>query len=165
MITVGKAMKNERLSGDEGRRYAKAMVLKAEAQRRSTKVLITAMTCIAVLAFVAVTILAAIYVPQVAIYVPVLALALALALQQYTASFFAFFVITFSKIYDMGDRIRIGNTKGDVRHIGLLHTTLEEVGGGREIRRRADRQAAVRAQPHHTGPAGIELLQGLLDRP
>lgn len=28
----------------------------------------------------------------------------------------------------MGDRIRIGNTKDDVRHVGLLHTTLEEVG-------------------------------------
>jgi small-conductance mechanosensitive channel len=121
-------MKNERLSGDEGRRYARAMVLKAEAQRRSTKLLITVTTCVAVLAFVAVTILAAIYVPQVAIYVPVIALALALALQKYTASFFAFFVITFSKIYDLGDRIRIGETKGDVRHIGLLHTTLEEVG-------------------------------------
>jgi small-conductance mechanosensitive channel len=121
-------MKNERLSGDEGRRHARAMVLKAEKQRRSTKLLITVTTCVAVLAFVAVTILAAIYVPQVAIYVPVIALALALALQKYTASFFAFFVITFSKIYDLGDRIRIGETKGDVRHIGLLHTTLEEVG-------------------------------------
>jgi small-conductance mechanosensitive channel len=128
LITVGKAMKNERLSDDEGRRYAKAMVLKAEKQRRSTKLFITVMTCVAVLAFAAATILAAIYVPQVAIYVPVIALALALALQKYTASFFSFFVITFSKIYDMGDRIRIGNTKGDVRHIGLLHTTLEEVG-------------------------------------
>jgi len=128
LITVGKAMKNERLSDNEGRRYAKAMVLKAEAQRRSTKLFITVMTCVAVLAFAAATILAAIYVPQVAIYVPVIALALAVALQKYTASFFSFFVITFSKIYDIGDRIRIGNTKGDVRHIGLLHTTLEEVG-------------------------------------
>jgi small-conductance mechanosensitive channel len=104
------------------------MVLRADERRRSTKLLITVMTCVAVLAFVAATILAAIYVPQVAIYVPIIALALALALQKYTASFFAFFVITFSKIYDLGDRIRIGNTKGDVRHIGLLHTTLEEVG-------------------------------------
>jgi len=128
LITAGKAMKSERLSGDEGRRYVKAMVLKAEKQRRSTKLFITVMTCVAVLAFVAVTILAAIYVPQVAIYVPVIALALALALQKYTASFLAFFVITFSKIYDIGDRIRIGNVKGDVRHVGLLHTTLEEVG-------------------------------------
>jgi small-conductance mechanosensitive channel len=110
------------------RRTARFNALKAEAQRRNVNLITTIFTCTAVAIFVAVTILAAIYVPQVAIYVPIIALALALALQKYTASFFAFFVITFSKIYDLGDRIRIGNTKGDVRHIGLLHTTLEEVG-------------------------------------
>ena len=113
---------------DEGRRYARINALKAEAKRRNTSLVTTIITIAGILAFVAATILAAIYVPQVAIYVPFIALALALALQKYTASFFAFFVITFSKIYDLGDRIRIGNTKGDVRHIGLLHTTLEEVG-------------------------------------
>jgi len=113
---------------DISRRAAKFNALKAEAKRRNTSLITTIITCAAVLAFVAATILAAIYVPQAAIYVPFIALALALALQKYTASFFSFFVITFSKIYDLGDRIRIGNTKGDVRHIGLLHTTLEEVG-------------------------------------
>ena len=106
----------------------KINALKAEAKRRNVNLITTILTCAVVLAFVAATILAAIFLPQVAIYVPIIALALALALQKYTASFFAFFVITFSKIYDLGDRIRIGNTKGDVRHIGLLHTTLEEVG-------------------------------------
>src|SRR4030043_329666 len=110
------------------RRAAKVNALKAEARRRNTNLIPPVFTCTAIAIFVAITILAAIYVPQVAIYVPIIALALALALQKYTASFFAFFVITFSKIYDLGDRIRIGNTKGDVRHIGLLHTTLEEVG-------------------------------------
>jgi small-conductance mechanosensitive channel len=113
---------------DISRRAAKVNALKAQAQRRNVNLITTIFTCIAVAIFIAVTILAAIYVPQVAIYVPIIALALALALQKYTASFFAFFVITFSKIYDLGDRIRIGNTKGDVRHVGLLHTTLEEVG-------------------------------------
>ena len=72
--------------------------------------------------------MAAIYVPQVAIFVPIVALALAFALQRYIASFFSYFVIIFSKIYDMGDRIRIGDIKGDVRQIGLLTTTLAEVG-------------------------------------
>jgi small-conductance mechanosensitive channel len=123
-----KALNISRLPGDDGQRSLRAKALKAEAQRRNTNLITTVVTCAAVLAFVAATILAAIYVPQVAIYVPFIALALALALQKYTASFFSFFVITFSKIYDLGDRIRIGNTKGDVRHIGLLHTTLEEVG-------------------------------------
>jgi len=113
---------------DTIRRAEKINAIKAEAKRRNVNLITTILTCAAVLALVAATILAAIFLPQVAIYVPIIALALALALQKYTASFFAFFVITFSKIYDLGDRIRIGNTKGDVRHIGLLHTTLEEVG-------------------------------------
>ena len=113
---------------DTIRRAEKINAIKAEAKRRNINLITTILTCAAVLALIAATILAAIFLPQVAIYVPIIALALALALQKYTASFFAFFVITFSKIYDLGDRIRIGNTKGDVRHIGLLHTTLEEVG-------------------------------------
>jgi len=123
-----KATKSGNILTDTIQRAAKASALKAEAKRRNVNLVTTIVTCAVVLAFVAATILAAIFLPQVAIYVPIIALALALALQKYTASFFAFFVITFSKIYDIGDRIRIGNTKGDVRHIGLLHTTLEEVG-------------------------------------
>ena len=125
---MNQALTISRPSLDEGRRYARINALKAEAKRRNTSLVTTVITIAGILAFVAATVLAAIYIPQVAIYVPFIALALALALQKYTASFFAFFVITFSKIYDLGDRIRIGNTKGDVRHIGLLHTTLEEVG-------------------------------------
>lgn len=116
------------LSADDRRLFLRDRALKDEAQRRNISLITTIVTCVAVLTFVAATIAAAIYVPQVAIYVPIIAVALALALQKYTASFFAFFVITFSKIYDLGDRIRIGNIKGDVRHVGLLHTTLEEVG-------------------------------------
>ena len=117
-----------RLPGDKSQRSLKLNALKTERQRHNISLVTTIVTCAAVLVVVVVTILAAIYLPQVAIYVPIIALALALALQKYTASFLAFFVITFSKIYDLGDRIRIGNVKGDVRHIGLLHTTLEEVG-------------------------------------
>jgi small-conductance mechanosensitive channel len=83
---------------------------------------------ITVLVFIAITILAAIYLPQIVVYIPLLALGLALALQKYTASFIAYFVIIFAKLYDLGDRIRIQNVKGDVRNIGVLHTTLEEVG-------------------------------------
>ena len=94
----------------------------------TTKSLAAAATLVVVLALAASTVAAAIHVPNLAIWVPIIALALALALQKYVASFFAYFVITFSKIYDLGDRIRIGNIKGDVRHVGLLHTTLEEVG-------------------------------------
>jgi small-conductance mechanosensitive channel len=87
-----------------------------------------ALTTVLATALLAVTVIAAIYVPQVAIYIPIIALGLALALQKYTASFIAYFVVTFTRIFDIGDRIRIGNIKGDVRHVGLLHLTLEEVG-------------------------------------
>jgi small-conductance mechanosensitive channel len=91
--------------------------------------LLTAVVVLAVVAaLAAATVVAAIYVPQIAIWVPIITLGLALALQKYTASFLAYFAITFSGIYSLGDRIRIGNTKGDVRKVGLLHTTLEEVG-------------------------------------
>jgi small-conductance mechanosensitive channel len=93
---------------------------------------VTLLTAGALLAIVAalaaVAVIAAIRVPQIAIWVPIIALGLALALQKYTASFLAYFAINFSSIYGIGDRIRIGNIKGDVRHIGLIHTTLEEVG-------------------------------------
>jgi small-conductance mechanosensitive channel len=112
----------------EERRYARINALKAETKRRNASLISTILIFAGVLIIVAATVMAAIYVPQVAVYVPILAIGLALALQKYTASFFAFFVITFSKIYDLGDRIRIGNIKGDIRHIGLMHTTLEEVG-------------------------------------
>ncbi len=88
----------------------------------------TVVTIMVVLVLIAVTVVAAIYVPQVAIYVPIIALGLALALQKYTASLVAFFVISFSRIFEIGDRIRIGNIKGDVRHLGLIHIILEEVG-------------------------------------
>jgi small-conductance mechanosensitive channel len=80
------------------------------------------------LVIIGVSVLVAIYIPQMAIYVPLLTVGIALALQKYVASFAAFFVIIFSRIYDIGDRIRIGDVKGDVRSIGWLHSTLEEVG-------------------------------------
>jgi len=92
------------------------------------KLLTAVVAFIIVLVVAAGITVAAIYVPEVAVYVSVVTIGLALALQKYVASFFAYFIITFSRIYDLEDRIRIGNIKGDVRRVGLLHTTLEEVG-------------------------------------
>jgi len=83
---------------------------------------------IAVITLFGMSVLAAIFFPQVAIYIPIIAVGLAVALQKYTASLAAYFVIVATGIYDLGDRIRIGNIKGDVRSIGMLHTILEEVG-------------------------------------
>lgn len=81
-----------------------------------------------ILVFAAVLVVLSIYRPQVTVYMTILAIGLALALQKYIASLFAHFVIVFSQTYHPGDRIRIGSIKGDVRRVGLLHTTLEEVG-------------------------------------
>ncbi len=66
--------------------------------------------------------------PALSIYVSVLAIGLSLALQKYLASFAGYFVIMSSSVFDVGDRIRIGSTKGDVKHIGLFHVILDEVG-------------------------------------
>ena len=60
------------------------------------------------------------FVSNLAIYISIIAIGLALALQKYVASYFGYFVIVFSNMVHIGDRIRIGNFKGDVRHIGIF---------------------------------------------
>ncbi|MDD5312162.1 MAG: mechanosensitive ion channel [Dehalococcoidia bacterium] len=65
---------------------------------------------------------------NLAIYISIIAIGLALALQKYVASYFGFFIIVFSNMLHVGDRIRIGSYKGDVRHIGIFYLTLDEVG-------------------------------------
>jgi small-conductance mechanosensitive channel len=44
------------------------------------------------------------------------------------ASIAGAFSIGFSKLYTVGDRVQIGDTRGDVIDIGLLRTTLMETG-------------------------------------
>ena len=51
-----------------------------------------------------------------------------MALQDVLASIAGAFSIGFSKLYDVGDRVQIGDTRGDVIDIGLLRTTLMETG-------------------------------------
>src|ERR1700678_446849 len=59
----------------------------------------------------------------------------AVALQDLLASIAGAFSIGFSKLYVVGDRVQIGDTRGDVIDIGLLRTTLMEVGSwvGRDL--------------------------------
>src|SRR5277367_2093524 len=59
----------------------------------------------------------------------------AVALQDVLASIAGAFSIGFSKLYTVGDRVQIGETRGDVIDIGLLRTTLMEVGSwvGRDL--------------------------------
>jgi small-conductance mechanosensitive channel len=52
----------------------------------------------------------------------------AVALQDVVASVAGAFSIGFSKLYAVGDRVQIGDTRGDVIDIGLLRTTLMETG-------------------------------------
>jgi small-conductance mechanosensitive channel len=52
----------------------------------------------------------------------------AVALQDVLASIAGAFSIGFSKLYAVGDRVQIGDTKGDVIDIVLLRTTLMETG-------------------------------------
>ena len=80
-------------------------------------------------ALIAVAILAAVAVfSNLAIYISIIAIGLALALQKYVASYFGYFIIVFSNMLHEGDRIRIDSYKGDVRHIGIFYLTLDEVG-------------------------------------
>jgi small-conductance mechanosensitive channel len=52
----------------------------------------------------------------------------AVALQDVVASIAGAFSIGFSKLYAVGDRVQIGDTRGDVIDIALLRTTLMETG-------------------------------------
>jgi small-conductance mechanosensitive channel len=52
----------------------------------------------------------------------------AVGLQDVLASFAGAFSIGFSKLFAVGDRVQIGDTRGDVIDIGLFRTTLMETG-------------------------------------
>lgn len=88
---------------------------------------------ISIVAFSFGVLLIPIFQPSLGVYVSVAAVGLAVALQKYVASFAGYFVLRLSRLFDVGDRIRIGNIKGDVRHIGLLHFILDEVGEGEKF--------------------------------
>ncbi len=53
---------------------------------------------------------------------------IAFALQEVIASFAGWFAISFAKFYKTGDRVQLGGIKGDVIDVGILRTTLMELG-------------------------------------
>ena len=53
---------------------------------------------------------------------------IAFALQEVIASIAGWFAITFANFYKTGDRVQLGGIKGDVIDIGVLRTTVMEVG-------------------------------------
>ncbi|MEP7327372.1 MAG: mechanosensitive ion channel domain-containing protein [Gemmatimonadota bacterium] len=52
----------------------------------------------------------------------------AFALQEVIASVAGWFAVTFSNFYNPGDRVQLGGIKGDVIDIGILRTTVMELG-------------------------------------
>jgi small-conductance mechanosensitive channel len=52
----------------------------------------------------------------------------AVASQKAILSFAGYFVVVFGKVYDIGDRIQLGDVRGDVLDIGLFKTTVMEMG-------------------------------------
>jgi len=53
---------------------------------------------------------------------------IAFALQEVVASFAGWFAISFAGFYRTGDRVQLGGIKGDVIDVGVLRTTLMEIG-------------------------------------
>jgi len=53
---------------------------------------------------------------------------IAFALQEVIASFAGWVALAFGRFYSTGDRVQLGGIKGDVIDIGILRTTLMEVG-------------------------------------
>ena len=53
---------------------------------------------------------------------------IAFALQELIASVAGWFAIAFARFYKTGDRVQLGGIKGDVLDIGMLRTTLMEIG-------------------------------------
>jgi small-conductance mechanosensitive channel len=102
---------------------------------------------VAVLAFLLGVLLIPVFRPDLTVYVTVAALGFAVALQKYVTSFAGYFVLRLSRLFDVGDRVRIGNSKGDVRHLGLLHFILDEVGEGEKFG--GERTGRILHVPNH----------------
>ena len=64
----------------------------------------------------------------VTVFLGVAGAGIAFALQEVIASAAGFMVIHFSNFYKVGDRVLVGGIKGDVIDIGILRTTLMEIG-------------------------------------
>jgi small-conductance mechanosensitive channel len=63
------------------------------------------------------------------VFLGVIGAGVAIALQDVFKNFVGGFVIIGSRLYDVGDRIEIGGEVGDVIDIGVMTTTLLEIGG------------------------------------
>lgn len=64
----------------------------------------------------------------IGVFLGVAGAGIAFALQEVIASIAGFIVIHFSHFYKVGDRVLVGGIKGDVIDIGILRTSLMEIG-------------------------------------
>ena len=76
---------------------------------------------------------------RLASFMGLLAAGLAFAAQNLVLSVAGYFVIVFGKVFDLGHRIELGGVRGDVLDIGLVKTTIMEMGV----------PAALFPDPHH----------------
>jgi small-conductance mechanosensitive channel len=65
---------------------------------------------------------------RLASFMGLLAAGLAFAAQNLVLSIAGYFVIVFGKVFDLGHRIQLGGVRGDVLDIGLVKTTIMEMG-------------------------------------
>jgi small-conductance mechanosensitive channel len=70
---------------------------------------------------------------RLATFLGLIAGGIAFASQNAVLSVAGYFVIVFGKTFDIGDRIQIGEVRGDVLDIGLLKTTVMEIGVPRPL--------------------------------
>jgi small-conductance mechanosensitive channel len=76
---------------------------------------------------------------RLASFMGLMAAGLAFAAQNLVLSIAGYFVIVFGKLFDLGHRIELGGVRGDVLDIGLVKTTIMEMGV----------PAALFPDPHH----------------
>ncbi|MBA3055103.1 MAG: mechanosensitive ion channel [Sphingomonadales bacterium] len=68
-------------------------------------------------------------VAQLSVVIGAIGAGVAFALQEVIASIAGWVALSFANFYKPGDRVQVGGIKGDVIDIGILRTTLMEVGG------------------------------------
>lgn len=81
--------------------------------------------------FVVVLLIMTIYSSQLSgltVFLGVAGAGIAFALQEVIASIAGFIAITFSSFYKVGDRVMLGGIKGDVVDIGVLRTSMMQIG-------------------------------------
>ena len=88
---------------------------------------ISSLTC-GLLFFLATILIFAVQIKEFAIPFSVIGAGVAFALQEVIASVAGRIVIIMTSLYQIGDRIQIGERQGDVIHIGFMRTSLMEIG-------------------------------------